>query len=101
MYGQLSEKADVYSFGVLILEIVSGVRNTDPTQAEDDIYLPSRVSLPVSCSLECQNPYAGVTGVLTVKWAEFRLMHSCRAGLRTPQKRQVEGVNRSTASGEH
>jgi len=43
LYGQLSEKADVYSFGVLLLEIVSGSRNKDPTQTEDEIYLPTRV----------------------------------------------------------
>nr|APU94833.1 leucine-rich repeat receptor-like protein kinase [Pohlia nutans] len=42
LYGQLSEKADVYSFGVLLLEILSGARNKDPTQAEDDVYLPTR-----------------------------------------------------------
>ncbi|KAG0581642.1 hypothetical protein KC19_4G268100 [Ceratodon purpureus] len=42
LYGQLSEKADVYSFGVLILEVVSGVRNKDPAQAGDDVYLPIR-----------------------------------------------------------
>ncbi|XP_057820180.2 cysteine-rich receptor-like protein kinase 10 [Cryptomeria japonica] len=29
MHGQLSDKADVYSFGVLLLEIVSGRKNTD------------------------------------------------------------------------
>eukprot|EP01018_Ginkgo_biloba_P036586 Gb_16373 [translate_table: standard] len=29
MQGQLTEKADVYSFGVLLLEIVSGRKNTD------------------------------------------------------------------------
>ncbi|KAH9302287.1 hypothetical protein KI387_013870, partial [Taxus chinensis] len=29
MRGQLSTKADVYSFGVLLLEILSGRKNTD------------------------------------------------------------------------
>ncbi|KAJ4842645.1 hypothetical protein Tsubulata_050374 [Turnera subulata] len=29
LYGKFSEKSDVYSFGVLLLEIVSGKRNTD------------------------------------------------------------------------
>lgn len=29
MGGQLSVKADVYSFGVLLLEIISGRKNTD------------------------------------------------------------------------
>ena len=28
MHGQFSFKSDVYSFGVLILEIVSGIRNS-------------------------------------------------------------------------
>lgn len=28
LYGQFSEKSDVFSFGVLLLEIVSGKRNT-------------------------------------------------------------------------
>jgi hypothetical protein len=43
LYGQLSEKADVFSFGVLLLEIVSGKRNKDPSAHEDDVYLPNRV----------------------------------------------------------
>lgn len=51
LYGQLSEKADVYSFGVLLLEIVSGNRNKDPSQSEDDVYLPTRVGLSLPLSL--------------------------------------------------
>lgn len=43
LYGQLSEKADVFSFGVLLLEIVSGKRNKDPSAREGDVYLPNRV----------------------------------------------------------
>lgn len=43
LYGQLSEKADVYSFGVLLMEIVSGSRNMDLTQSDDKNYLPTRV----------------------------------------------------------
>jgi hypothetical protein len=41
--GELSEKADVFSFGVLLLEIVSGKRNRDLTMPEDEVYLPMRV----------------------------------------------------------
>ena len=44
LFGQLSEKADVYSFGVLVLEIMSGKRNIDLTTTEEDVYLPNRVS---------------------------------------------------------
>lgn len=43
LWGQLSEKADVFSFGVLLLEIVSGKRNRDPSMPEDQVYLPNRV----------------------------------------------------------
>lgn len=37
--GQLTEKADVFSFGVVVLEIVSGRRNIEPKLAVEDIYL--------------------------------------------------------------
>ena len=46
--GELSEKADVYSFGVLLLEIVSGKRNRDLTMPEDEVYAPTRVGLPAT-----------------------------------------------------
>lgn len=43
--GQLSEKVDVYSFGVLLLEIVSGRSNIDTRLPTDKIYLLDYVSL--------------------------------------------------------
>ncbi|CAK9276764.1 unnamed protein product [Sphagnum jensenii] len=42
LYGQLSNKADVYSFGILLLETISGTKNRDPNQPEDEVYLPIR-----------------------------------------------------------
>jgi serine/threonine protein kinase len=42
--GQLSEKVDVFSFGVLVLEIVSGRKNIEPTLNEDQTYLLEWVS---------------------------------------------------------
>ncbi len=42
--GQLSEKVDVFSFGVLVLEIVTGRKNIEPTLNEDQTYLLEWVS---------------------------------------------------------
>jgi len=42
--GQLSEKVDVFSFGVLVLEIVSGRKNIEPNLNEDQTYLLEWVS---------------------------------------------------------
>ncbi|XP_062202391.1 cold-responsive protein kinase 1-like isoform X2 [Phragmites australis] len=41
--GQLTKKADVYSFGVLLLEIVSGRCHTDPRLPLEDQYLLEKV----------------------------------------------------------
>ncbi|KAG0618722.1 hypothetical protein M758_4G087800 [Ceratodon purpureus] len=38
-FGQLSDKVDVFSFGVLCLEIVSGRRNIDEKYSPDEMYL--------------------------------------------------------------
>jgi len=42
--GELSEKADIYSFGVLLLEIICCRKNTDHTLPPDMQYLPEYVS---------------------------------------------------------
>jgi len=44
MHGQLSEKADTYSYGIVVLEIVSGQKSTDVKDDEDGEYLLERVS---------------------------------------------------------
>jgi serine/threonine protein kinase len=37
--GQLTPKVDVYSFGILLLEIVSGRKNIDNTLESEKVYL--------------------------------------------------------------
>ncbi|XP_061338168.1 probable LRR receptor-like serine/threonine-protein kinase At1g53420 [Gastrolobium bilobum] len=39
MHGYLTDKADVYSFGIVVLEIVSGTRNTLHRSKEEAVYL--------------------------------------------------------------
>lgn len=45
MEGKFSEKSDVYSFGVLLLEIVSGKRNTSFRNDDHSLSLVGFVSL--------------------------------------------------------
>ena len=44
MRGQLTEKANVFSFGVVALEAVSGRSNSDNSLDQRNIYLLERVS---------------------------------------------------------
>lgn len=47
-FGQLSDKVDVFSFGVLCLEVLSGQRNIDETVSLKEMYLPKWVSVSFS-----------------------------------------------------
>ncbi|VAH72178.1 unnamed protein product [Triticum turgidum subsp. durum] len=43
-FGGISYKSDVYSFGMLVLEMVSGRRNSDPSvESQHEVYLPEWV----------------------------------------------------------
>lgn len=43
--GQITEKADVYAFGVLLLELISGVKAIDLARGTGQQYLPQWVCL--------------------------------------------------------
>jgi serine/threonine protein kinase len=47
MHGQFSEKSDVFSFGVITLEIVSGKRNNRPIESHDFEDLVRTVSIEI------------------------------------------------------
>lgn len=55
--GQLSEKVDVFSFGILVLEILSGRQNIDETKPLDEVYLSKWVLhytfLKIGFSITC------------------------------------------------
>ena len=44
MHGQFSVKSDVFSFGILVLEIVSGAKNSGIRDGDNTEYLLSFVS---------------------------------------------------------
>ena len=43
MRGHLTEKTDVFAFGVVALEIISGRPNSDSSLDDEEIYLLDRV----------------------------------------------------------
>lgn len=49
--GHFSMKSDVFSFGVLLLEILSGKRNSSSHQCGDFINFLGYVSLHVTCKI--------------------------------------------------
>ena len=48
LYGELTEKADVFSFGVVAMEIVSGKSNTKQKGSADHVWLIKWVSVEFS-----------------------------------------------------
>ena len=50
MHGYLTDKADVYSFGIVVLEIVSGKANTIHRSKEEVLYLLDWVRNLLLCS---------------------------------------------------
>ena len=52
--GQLSEEVDVFSFGVLCLQVVSGRRNIDEIRLRDEAYLSKWVRFWINPKLVLQ-----------------------------------------------
>jgi len=44
IHGQLSEKADTYSYGIVVLEIISGQKSTEIKVDDDGEFLLQKVS---------------------------------------------------------
>lgn len=55
MGGLFSEKSDVFSFGVILLEIISGKKNIPFFEADDPLNLLGNVSKFCKCGNVCTN----------------------------------------------
>ncbi|GLU14094.1 hypothetical protein SLE2022_306830 [Rubroshorea leprosula] len=76
MRGHLTEKADVFGFGVVALEIVSGRPNSDNSQDKDKIYL-----LEWAWTLYESNQSLGLVDPTLVKFDENEALRMIRVGL--------------------
>ncbi|GLU14102.1 hypothetical protein SLE2022_306910 [Rubroshorea leprosula] len=76
MRGHLTEKADVFGFGVVALEIVSGRPNSDNSQNKDKIYL-----LEWAWTLHESNQSLGLVDPTLVKCDENEALRMIRVGL--------------------
>ncbi|GKV50310.1 hypothetical protein SLEP1_g57022 [Rubroshorea leprosula] len=76
MRGHLTEKADVFSFGVVALEIVSGRPNSDNRQDNDEIYL-----LEWAWTLYESNQSLGLVDPTLVEFDETEALRMIRVGL--------------------
>uniref|UniRef100_A0A0E0FFE8 Protein kinase domain-containing protein n=1 Tax=Oryza nivara TaxID=4536 RepID=A0A0E0FFE8_ORYNI len=65
-FGEISYKSDVYSFGMLVLEMVSGRRNSDPSvESQNEVYFPEWIYEQVNDSRrERNNETAGHCGIM-------------------------------------
>ncbi|GKV51586.1 hypothetical protein SLEP1_g58224 [Rubroshorea leprosula] len=76
MRGHLTEKADVFGFGVVALEIVSGRPNSDNSQDNDKIYL-----LEWAWTLYESNQCLGLVDPTLVEFDENEALRMIRVGL--------------------
>jgi hypothetical protein len=74
MHGYLTDKADVYSFGIVALEILHGSNNTILRQKEEAFHLLDWVSILVLCS--CQFSSKILTKIVPFRTIKFK-NHIC------------------------
>ncbi|GLT51784.1 hypothetical protein SLA2020_251680 [Shorea laevis] len=82
--GHLTEKADVFGFGVVALEIVSGRPNSDNSQNNDNIYL-----LEWAWTLYESNQCLGLMDPTLVEFDENEALRMIRVGLLCTQARPM------------
>ena len=77
LLGQLTEKADVFSFGVVLLELISGRFNTRPDLPQHQTYLLEWVkALSLTCNLKPSLKVA-VGKSPTYTWSFPKQMMAC------------------------
>uniref|UniRef100_A0ACD5TRW5 Uncharacterized protein n=1 Tax=Avena sativa TaxID=4498 RepID=A0ACD5TRW5_AVESA len=55
-FGKISTKSDVYSFGMLVLEMVSGRRNSDPwIENQNEVYIPEWIYEKINMEQELES----------------------------------------------
>jgi hypothetical protein len=77
LWGQLSDKADVFSFGVLLLEIVSGRRNIVSNLPEDEVYLPNYVSYIIFQFTFYDKQFYILHGTINAHYTTHRKIFAC------------------------
>jgi serine/threonine protein kinase len=75
MRGTYSIKSDVFSFGVLILEIVTGRRNNVSYDSEQSVDLLSLVSILTTTNFSCYTKLQSIIIIIII------IMHLCNAGM--------------------
>ncbi|KGN59813.2 cysteine-rich receptor-like protein kinase 42 [Cucumis sativus] len=99
--GQLTEKADVYSFGVLILEIVCGRRNSSFTENSTpllqtvwDLYKTERLTEAIDTSLNKDYPAKEAMDILQIGLLCTQALASLRPSMATIVKLLTSDVER-------